>query len=94
MRGIWFDRYELMKVDESQESTGEGLLGIERDEGLAVDPGKRLRCPRNGDAIMMRHFFSAKRQVVVDECPSCGGHWLDPGELATIRTEFASEEER
>jgi Zn-finger nucleic acid-binding protein len=92
--GIWFDRYELMKVDESQESAGEALLGIERDEGLAVDPGKRLRCPKNGDAVMMRHFFSAKRQVVVDECPRCGGHWLDPGELATIRTEFASEEER
>jgi Zn-finger nucleic acid-binding protein len=44
--------------------------------------------------VMMRHFFSAKRQVVVDECPSCGGHWLDPGELRTIRTEYASEEER
>ncbi len=43
---------------------------------------------------MMRHFFSVKRQVVVDECPNCGGHWLDPGELRTIRTEYASEKER
>jgi Zn-finger nucleic acid-binding protein len=30
----------------------------------------------------------------MDECPNCGGHWLDPGELKTIRTEYASEEER
>jgi len=30
----------------------------------------------------------------VDESPNCGGHWLDPGELRTIRTEYASEEER
>lgn len=92
--GIWFDRYELMKVDESQESAGEGLLEIGRDEGLVVDLSKRLRCPKGDDAVMMRHFFSAKRQVVVDECPSCGGHWFDPGELAAVRTEFASEEER
>lgn len=58
MRGIWFDRYELIKVDESQESAGEGLLEIGRDEGLVVDPGKRLRCPKDGDAVMMRQFFS------------------------------------
>jgi uncharacterized protein len=26
--GIWFDRYELMRVDEADESAGEGLLEI------------------------------------------------------------------
>jgi Zn-finger nucleic acid-binding protein len=44
--------------------------------------------------VMMRHFFSVKRQVAVDECPSCGGYWLDVGELAAIRTEFKTEVER
>ena len=44
--------------------------------------------------FLMRHFFSAKRRVEVDECPSCGGIWLDPGELGEIRSEFSSEEER
>jgi Zn-finger nucleic acid-binding protein len=92
--GIWFDRYELMRVDESDESAGEGLLEIARDPNLRVDLSKRLNCPKGHDVVMMRHFFSVKRQVVVDECPSCGGHWLDPGELRTIRTEYASEEER
>lgn len=91
--GIWFDRYELMRVDESHESAGESLLEIDRDPSLAVDREKRFECPRDG-AIMMRHFFSAKRRVVADECPRCGGHWLDPGELATIRTEYASEADR
>jgi Zn-finger nucleic acid-binding protein len=43
---------------------------------------------------MMRHFSSVKRRALVDECPSCGGHWLDPGELRSIRTEYASQEER
>jgi Zn-finger nucleic acid-binding protein len=43
---------------------------------------------------MMRHFSSVKRKVTVDECPSCGGFWLDAGELAGIRSEFDTEEER
>jgi Zn-finger nucleic acid-binding protein len=36
-----------------------------------------------------RHFFSAKRRVEVDQCPNCGGYWLDAGELALIRAEKA-----
>jgi len=30
----------------------------------------------------------------VDECPKCAGFWLDAGELAGIRSEFATQEER
>ena len=91
---MWFDRYQLMRVDERDESAGEGLLEIERNPDLAVDLSYRLECAKCPEVVMMRHFFSAKRQVVVDECPNCGGHWLDPGELRTIRTEYASAEER
>jgi len=43
---------------------------------------------------MMRHFFSVKRQVEIDECPSCGGIWLDSGELGQIRGQYRSEQER
>jgi len=92
--GIWFDRYELMRVDESHESAGESLLEVERDDTLDVDVSQRLNCPKCRDVVMMRHFFSVKRKVVVDECPNCGGHWLDPGELRTIRTEYATEGDR
>lgn len=37
---------------------------------------------------MMRHFYSDRREVQVDECPNCGGVWLDPGELAQVRLEM------
>jgi Zn-finger nucleic acid-binding protein len=43
---------------------------------------------------MMRHFYSVKQRVEVDECPGCGGYWLDVGELTGIRKEFKTEEER
>ncbi|OFW19575.1 MAG: hypothetical protein A3H27_08540 [Acidobacteria bacterium RIFCSPLOWO2_02_FULL_59_13] len=91
--GIWFDRSELPKVDESNESAGEKLLEIPRKPSTPLDPNKRFFCPRCG-TIMMRHFSSVKRHVLVDHCPKCAGTWLDAGELAAIRSEFSSQEER
>ena len=92
--GIWFDRFELQKVDEPHESAGEALLDIERNEKTVVDHAKRRRCPKCRDMIMMRHFYSVKMQVEVDECPGCAGFWLDVGELARVRKEFNTEEEK
>ena len=91
--GIWFDWFELARVDEADESAGEKFLEVDRDPTLEVDLSKRIHCPRDHE-IMMRHFHSVKRGALVDECPKCAGFWLDAGELATIRTEFATEEER
>ena len=92
--GIWFDNFELQKMDESHEAAGERLLELERNDSVAVNHQQRRACPRCDDQVMMRHFFSVKREVEVDECPGCGGFWLDQGELGTIRTQYASEEYR
>lgn len=92
--GIWFDNLELKKFDEPCESAGEALLDVERNPNLTVDHEKRLNCPKCDDVVMMRHFFSVKKQVTVDECPSCGGFWLDAGELTHIRKLFNTEEEK
>src|SRR6476646_3065164 len=70
--GIWFDAFELQRVDEQQEEAGERLLEIRRDERIRVDPTRKRDCPRDGNKLR-RHFFSAKRRVEVDECPNCGG---------------------
>src|SRR5215207_6202257 len=91
--GIWFDWFELARVDDVHESAGEKFLEVERDPTLHPDLSKRIHCPRDSE-IMMRHFHSVKRGVVVDECPRCAGFWLDAGELAGIRSEFATQEER
>ena len=87
--GIWFDAFELEKVDEKREPAGEPLLHIQRDEHLIVDPSRKRECPRCAGVKLHRHFFSAKRRVEVDQCPNCGGYWLDAGELALIRAEKA-----
>lgn len=93
--GIWFDHFELKKVDEQSESVGAELLQVPRDPSLSVDLEQRRSCPKCGpEMVMMRHFTSVERKVTIDECPNCGGIWLDAGELAEIRTEFPSEAAR
>src|SRR5712664_4170960 len=85
--GIWLDAFELQQVDDQEEEAGERLLAIERDESIVVDFLRKRDCPRCLHIKLQRHFFSAKRQVEVDQCPNCGGYWLDAGELAKIRAE-------
>jgi len=85
--GIWFDAFELQRVDEQNEAAGEWLLDIQRDDTIQVDSSRKRECPRCEGVKLKRHFFSAKRQVEVDECPGCGGYWLDAGELERIRQE-------
>lgn len=92
--GVWFDNFELQKVDNQSESAGEVLLDVERDENVAVDHSARKKCPKCDGQVMMRHFSGVKKEVEVDECPGCGGFWLDFGELAKIRSQFATDAEK
>ena len=92
--GIWFDNFELHKFDEPKESAGEELLAFERSASLKVDTTHRRKCPKCTALIMMRHLFSPNDDVTIDECPGCAGIWLDPGELAAIRSRFETEAER
>ncbi|HZJ38504.1 MAG TPA: zf-TFIIB domain-containing protein [Chthoniobacterales bacterium] len=88
--GIWFDSFELQKVEAAQEITGDVEISIPRDLARKVDYQKRRICPTCVGVVLMRHFYSKLRRVVVDECPSCGGFWLDAGELENIRAERES----
>jgi len=85
--GIWFDAFELERVDEENEAAGEPLLHIHRDERIVPDSSRKRECPRCAGIKLHRHYFSAKRRVEVDQCPNCGGYWLDSGELEQIRLE-------
>ena len=93
--GIWFDAFELKKIDEVHELVADGLLSRTRDRDGKIDTTRKLLCPKCSEMAMMRHFFSARRRTIVDECPNCGGFWLDAGELADVREETqAAKRER
>lgn len=92
--GIWFDQFEVARFDEPHESEGESLIDVARDPSLTVDHSRRHNCPKCSDSVMARHFWSARKQVEIDECYVCGGFWLDCGELGSIRRLFNSDDER
>ena len=92
--GVWFDNYELSKFDEAHEAAGEQLLAVEANADISIDHEVRRNCPKCPDLVMQQHFFSVKRGVTIDECPGCGGVWLDVGELRQIRRLYPSEAER
>jgi len=92
--GVWFDKHELNKVDEAHEEEGKMLVDIEKQKSIAIDKNKKRHCPKCSNIVMMRHYFTVKKQIEIDECPGCGGIWLDAGELAAIRILFETEGDR
>jgi Zn-finger nucleic acid-binding protein len=85
--GIWFDAFELQRVDEAHETAGEWLLQADREKRVQVDTQRKRDCPRCEGVKLKRRYYSPRRQVEIDECPGCGGYWLDAGELEKIREE-------
>ncbi len=89
---MWFDWGELGKLDEHSEGFGELL-----EDALAAprvhDEGRgKLNCPKCGIPMYL-HKYSRAQEVNVDECVSCGGFFLDSGELSLIRDYFMDEAE-
>jgi Zn-finger nucleic acid-binding protein len=89
--GVWFDAFELQKAGQAKESVSTKLARVARDETLVFDPNTKRECPRCHDIKLKRHFFSPKTRVHVDQCPSCGGYWLDYGELSLIHDETSGK---
>lgn len=92
--GVWFDHLEFKKMDEPHEHVGEDLLTVAIDPSIEVDHKKPRPCPKCKSSVMFRQFFSPKRQIELDHCRTCGGHWLDLGELSRARGSFKSESEK
>lgn len=92
--GVWLDHLQLKKLEDPNCKVGQAIIDAEnRGPRAGVDASKRRKCPACG-IVMMRHFFSVKREIEVDECAGCGGVWLDYGELDKIRHQYSSEFDR
>ncbi len=89
--GIWFDAFELKRVDERHEAAGEHLINIRRNPDRPVDLSRKRACPRCAGVKLKRHLFHPRSTVEIDHCPSCAGYWLDAGELEKIRLEQRSD---
>jgi Zn-finger nucleic acid-binding protein len=92
--GIWFDWQELRKTDEVHEADAQFIEKLGQSKTTKIDLKKQLNCPMCEGVVMVRRFWSTKRQVEMDECGKCGGMWLDAGELTHIHSLFKTEAER
>lgn len=91
--GIWFDPFELKKMNERSEIYGDFMSEIFKVGNKVIDREPRLDCPKCG-IKMMRHFNSVLKKVEIDQCSQCYGHWLDGGEIITMINQFNTPEER
>ncbi|WP_299495440.1 zf-TFIIB domain-containing protein [uncultured Shewanella sp.] len=93
--GVFFDHLELQHFDEKHERRGQVLVEhLKQFVPPKLDLTQRIQCPKCIDVTMQRHFYSPKKIIEVDECPSCGGFWFDYGELEKIRTLFPTKADR
>jgi Zn-finger nucleic acid-binding protein len=91
--GIWFDRAELERVDGHTESFPDAIIRSVRNAAVVVDRRAERRCPRCVETVLLREYLDDERSIEADECPNCGGHFLDLGELAHLRAVSARDEE-
>ena len=80
--GIWFDKGELQKViDERIELTFDTVRSSETP--MTMDY-KTALCPVCGQVLSKIPDTKAVG-IILDQCPSCKGLWLDGGEFKRVK---------
>jgi hypothetical protein len=92
-KGIWFDWFELSKLDEKNEGVGNALQEALYYPRVNDENRPQVNCPRCGIPMHMHRYRSSK-EINVDECYDCGAFFLDSGELKVIRGTFMTEQEQ
>lgn len=93
--GVFFDNLEINQFEKHRSHVGDILVEhLEKFQYQKTLTKERVNCPRCPDVVMMRRFYDATARLEIDECPNCGGIWLDTGELDTIRKTYLSQDER
>jgi Zn-finger nucleic acid-binding protein len=84
--GIWFDATELERVDARAATTLHTIW--QGPVGPIVPLSEPRLCPRCPERALERKWFSNLEKVEIDQCPACGGIWLDAGEFSRIYDEI------
>ena len=83
--GIWFDATELERVSARAATALHTIWQIPVSNVKLTDPRPCPRCP---EQMLDRKWFSDAKKVEIDQCPKCGGVWLDAGEFTLIHKEI------
>ena len=91
-KGIWFDWFELTKLDEQNEGLGDALQEALHFPRVNDENRGPINCPKCGIPLH-RHLYKSSKEVNIDECYKCGGFFLDSGELTELRDHHMSKQE-
>ena len=91
--GLWFDATELDRLDEKHEVVPESVLRLLDNAKSVVDRASARSCPKCPSATLQRVYFQQNENLEIDGCPTCGGIWLDLGELRSLRDHHAFQKE-
>jgi Zn-finger nucleic acid-binding protein len=83
--GIWFDAHELERVAARAAATLHTIWQAPVDPKKLAEP---RMCPRCAGQVLDRKWFSDLKRVEIDQCPICGGIWLDAGEFSLVYEEI------
>jgi len=83
--GIWFDATELQRVSARAAATLHTIWQLPTREDESEGPRLCPRCPKQQLELK---WFSEARKVEIDQCPKCGGIWLDDGEFTHVYEEI------
>lgn len=83
--GIWFDQYELFRVDEAQARKVDIVdeATFRYPQGKTEDP----QCPVCSIGLQEFHDANIPGNIQLFSCPKCNGFWVNHGELQRY-TEF------
>lgn len=75
--GCWMDRNEVERMTRSR---GRNHLNVELEDTKASE----LTCPRCRKTDMLVGHHINIKNLVLDQCQTCHGVWMDRGELTTL----------
>jgi len=81
---LWLDSGELDKMAFQVDGSIE-YCSKDKAEGISE---KTRSCPRCEGTELDKVFFLEHSDILLDRCRSCGGFWLDGGELGLINREL------
>ena len=84
--GLWLDRGELERLRDAKVEAVEEALEKKYGSPAAQEGSVSayMRCPRCGDARLLRFTYTYVSPVSIDRCEKCLGIWVDDGELDAI----------
>lgn len=93
--GVFLETQSLKNFECAQGKRGKVLVEhLAQFHTELKNEAERVKCPSCDDVVMLRRYYSPLHVVEIDECPGCGGIWLDTGELVKLQSLMLNEKER